>query len=148
MPPQEFTVETSGSNDYGPCECCGNRSRTVWGYLRRGGYPIAAYFVQWTLTRLHDHGANFDLVLGKWGEGTSPADRQIVAVAYRIIDGGPQFMVIDAANRPVARNANLATTALGRDQVIGTPLASEVFAMLDAIWLGDRRIEELAGKVI
>ena len=146
MPTEEFTVETSGSNDHGPCECCGNRSRTVCGYLRRGGHAAAAYFVQWTLTRVHDHGANFDLVLGKWGDGTSPADRQIVAVAYRIIGGVPQFMVIDAATRTVARNTDLATTALGRDQVIGTPLASEVFAMLDAIWLGDRRIEELAGK--
>ena len=148
MPAKEFTVETSGSNDHDPCECCGNRSRTVWGYLHKGGRPAAAYFVQWTLTRVYDHGANFDLVLGGWGEGSSPADRQIVAVAYRIIDGGPQFMIIDAGCRPLAKSVSLATTALRRDQVIATPLAAEVFAMLDAIWLDDGRIGELVGKVV
>lgn len=147
MPPKTFTVETSGSNDHGPCECCGNRSRTVWGYLRNGDSLVACYFVQWTLTRVHDHGANFDLVLGRWGEGTSPEDRMIVAVAFRVIDGAPQFMVIDAVDRPVARSGKLATVALSRGQVIGTPLATEVFAMLDSIWLDDSRIGELAGKV-
>jgi hypothetical protein len=144
---EAFIVEAVGSNDHGPCECCGNRSRTVWGCLRSGGRLVASYFVQWTLTRVHDHGANFDLVLGRWGEGTSPADRKIVAVAYRIIDGAPQFMVIDAADRPVAKSGKLAAAALRRDQVIGTPLATDVFAMLDSVWLSDDRIGELTGKV-
>ena len=55
----------------------------------------------------------------------------------------PQFMVIDAEGRPAAKPGALADRALRRDQVIGTPLAAEVFAMLDAIWLNDRRIGEL-----
>jgi hypothetical protein len=147
MPPQSLTVELSGSSDHGPCECCGNNSRTVWGDINAGPRTAAVYYVQWTLTRVLDHGANFDLVLGPWGPGTCPTDRRVVAVAYRLIDGGPQFMVIDAAGRPVAKSGKLASEALRRDQVVGTPLAPEVFAMLDAIWLGDSRIAELTGKV-
>lgn len=106
---------------------------------------VAAYYVQWTRTRVHDHGANFDLVIGDWGAGTTPQQRCIIAIAFRIIDGQPQFMVIDAADRPVAKDDTLAATALRRNDVIGTPIASEVFAILDAIWLGDERIVELSG---
>ena len=66
-------------------------------------------------------------------------------MAFRLIDGGPQFMVIDAARRPLAQGDKLATTALRRDQVVGTPLVVEVFDILDAIWLRDDRIAELTG---
>jgi hypothetical protein len=140
-------IEPTGSSDYGPCECCGNFSRKVWGSINAGSKAVAVYYVHWTLTRVHDHGANFDLVLGPWGAGTSPADRAIVAVAFRIVDGGPSFMVIDAGSRPIAKDNQLASTALRRDQVIGTPLATEVFVMLDAIWTGDSRIVELTEKL-
>ncbi len=139
-----FIVETSGSNDFGPCSCCGHMSRTVWGYLNREDQTVAVYYVQWTLGRL-DHGANFDLIVGPWDSDSSADDRSVVAVAYRLTPKGPQFMVIDALERPAAKST-LAKTALKRGQVIGTPLAAEIFAMVDAIWLHDGRIRELAGN--
>jgi hypothetical protein len=142
MNPKSIIVETDGSHDSGPCSCCGNMSRTVWGYLYDAETPFAAYYVHWTLARI-DHGANVDLVIGKWGDETSPKDRSVVAVAFRWMSNGPQFMVIDAEERPAAKDGTLANTALRRDQVIGTTLASKVFAMLDAIWLHDQRIGEL-----
>ena len=142
-----ITVYPEGSNDHGTCECCGNMSRTVWGYLHEGGAAVAAYFVQWTLSRVGDHGANFDLVIGKWGEQSSPENRSVVAVAFRWMPEGPQFMVIDAAERPAAQAKDLAATAKRRDEVIGTPLAPRVFEMLDAIWVGDRRIAEVTRQV-
>jgi hypothetical protein len=93
---------------------------------------------------VHDHGASFDLVIGKWGHGSTPEDRSIVALAYRIINGQPEFMVIDAAGRPIAKSGELSKRPLRRDEVIGTPLAKEAFAMVDAIWIGDDRITELS----
>src|SRR5262245_57187466 len=89
MPPTSFTVEPSGSSDHGPCECCGNNSRTVWGNVHAGPQVVAVYYVQWTLNRVADHGANFDLILGPWDSRAFAADRCVVAVAYRLIDGGP-----------------------------------------------------------
>ncbi len=136
-------VDPEGTKDHGPCECCGNMSRTVWGYLHEDGAAVAVYFVQWTLSRVGDHGANFDLIIGKWGEQSSLEDRSVVAVALRWVPEGPQFMVIDAAERPSAQSKDLAAWAKRRDEVIGTPLAPRVFAMLDAIWLGDSRISEV-----
>ena len=52
-----LTLEVSESSDFGPCECCGAKSRTVWAYLHRGERTEAAYFVQWTLGQVDRHGA-------------------------------------------------------------------------------------------
>lgn len=51
-------------------------------------------------------------------------------------------MVIDAGDRRRG-NKPLFTRSLRRDDVVGTPLASQVFQLVDAIWLTDPRIEEV-----
>jgi hypothetical protein len=141
---EPLEIEPSGSNDYGPCECCGNMSRCVWGFVRSSTGPRAAYFVHWTLTRVADHGANFDLIIGKWDEGASTADRAVVSLAYRLDETGPSFMVIDATDRPAA-TGGLADRALRRSDVIGRPVAQEAFAIVDAILAQDGRAAELLG---
>jgi hypothetical protein len=138
-----LTVELGESSELGPCDCCGGRSRTVWGYLHRGETTEAAYFVQWTLGQVDRHGANFDLIVGKWGDGTIRHDRRAVALELRHGEAGPAFTVIDAADRPVG-GSELVGKALSRGEVIGTPLAAAVFEMVDAIWLQDERIAEVA----
>jgi NAD(P)H-hydrate repair Nnr-like enzyme with NAD(P)H-hydrate dehydratase domain len=105
---------------------------------------VAAYFVTWTQQR-PDHPASFDLVLGTWGASTTKQDRQAVALDYRIIEGSPQFMVVDAEGRLAANE--LADAALKRSEVVGTPLAGEVFALIDAIYLGDLRLTEIKGSI-
>ncbi len=138
----EFIVETDGTNDFGCCPCCGNSSRTVWGYVHEGDETRAAYFVQWTLGHVVERGANFDLILGKWGENANSKMRSAVSLEMRVLDSGPWFGVIDAATQPVAKNGN-AGNLLSRNDVIGTSIASETFAIVDAIWLQDSRIQEL-----
>src|SRR4026208_2324203 len=93
----ELSIERSGMKDSGACECCGGYSRTVWGYVYRGNIAEAADFVQWTLGDVDRHGANFDLIVGKWGEGTNRSDRTLVSLAFRRTDSGPACMVIDSA---------------------------------------------------
>jgi hypothetical protein len=117
-------------------------SRTVSGYLHRGSATEAAYFVQWTLGQVDRHGAHFDLIIGKWGEGTTASDRCAVSLELRRTDSGPAFMVIDSVQRPVG-SSDLVARALSRSEVIGTPLASAAFEMVDAIWLQDPRIAEV-----
>src|SRR5262245_58702006 len=95
-------AEPDGSADLGPCPCCGNMTRRVWGFIRTPKATLAAYFVQWTPGRVKDHGALFDLIVGRWGEGASAADRVAVTLDYRLLDDGPGFMVIDATGRPTA----------------------------------------------
>ena len=137
-----FIVEPAGQKDFGPCECCGNNSRTVWGYVHEGSGTVASYFVGWTLGQVPRHGATFDLILGKWGEGASASDRVAVSLRFRRIETGPSFMVVDAADRPTGRGG-LAAVALARDQVLGSRWEQEAYDVVDAIWLKDTRISEI-----
>lgn len=115
------------------------KSRRVWGMVHDGGETIAAYWMNWTVGHLSDIGANLDLVLGRWGERTSADDRVLVSMVHREqYDGTPELMVIDARDRPEAKG-ELAETAFNRVEVIGTPLAAQVFALVDAIYEQDGR---------
>jgi hypothetical protein len=138
-------IEPTGSADIGPCECCGNNSRRVWGLVRTPDAALAAYFVHWTLSRVSDHGANFDLIIGRWGEKASARDRVLVALEYRLTESGPSFIVIDARDREAASN-DLVGRALSRKQVIGKPIAQQAFAIADAVLAQDRRVKELLRK--
>ena len=137
-----LSIEVSDSNDFGPCECCGSKSRTVWGFIHRGDVTEAAYFVQWTLGQVERHGAHFDLIIGKWGDATDSKDRCAVSMELHRTSDGPSFTVIDSVDRPTASN-ELVGKPLARDEVIGTPLAKQAFELVDAIWLQDKRIAEI-----
>src|SRR6266511_4255665 len=75
MTGNELTIEPTGAKDLGPCACCSNATRRVWGFAHRGDTPEAAYFVEWVAGAVLRHGANFDLILGAWGDGTTASDR-------------------------------------------------------------------------
>jgi hypothetical protein len=136
--PPRFEVEAMGESG-GHCECCGNESSCVWGMVHDGGATVAGYWMHWTVGHLSDPGANLDLILGQWGDKTSAEDRVLVSLLHRQQpDGSPALMVIDAAERPRAKG-DLARTALARTDVVGSPLAAQVFALVDAIYEQDGR---------
>jgi hypothetical protein len=137
-PQPYFTIERLDENR-GHCDCCGQTSRSVAGLVYAAGDAYAAYWMHWTAAHLAHTGANLDLVLGEWGEGTGPEDRVAIALLHRQQpDGTPALMVIDAQGRPVA-TGGLAATGLRREEVIGTPLAQQVFSVADAIYEQDGR---------
>jgi hypothetical protein len=112
----------------------------VWGAVDTAERRVATYFVQWTV-RSPQHYPHFDFVIGAWGEGTRPDDRVLVSLLYRPgPDGG--VMVVDSAGRPADDRA-LCGHALSREDVVGSALAANAFALFDAIWLQDARIAEL-----
>jgi hypothetical protein len=135
-------LEVAGQRDFGLCDCCNAMSRSVWGYVHHGEATEAAYFVHWTLGHVAEHGAHFDLILGRWGDDATAADRFAVSLEFRHTEQGPAFMVIDAAGRPVSEN-DLVGRALSREEVIGTPVAKRAFDVIDFIWLQDHRIQEV-----
>ena len=138
-------VEPMDAADTGRCTCCGRISRKVMGLVHRNGAPHASYFVHWTRGHVAEHGAHIDMIIGRWGDGTSAADRYAVSLEHRILDNGPGVMVIDADRRNIAASS-LVGTALKRTDVIGTPIAQEAFAIYDAVVLQDPRIAELLEK--
>jgi hypothetical protein len=138
-----LTIYPDNQKTFGPCECCREMTSRVWGYVNRLDEGVAAYYVEWTPG--HDgKQANFDLIVGKWGDQTDASDRQAVALEFRELETGPAFMVIDAKTRPFSTNS-LVSEALDRNSVIGTPLAELIFAICDLIYLEDSRVSELRG---
>jgi len=138
-PSSNYEVEATGESS-GKCDCCGNESRSVWGFVHEvAGPTVAAYFMHWAAGHLNDEGANLDLVIGPWGDGTTSKERCGVSLLHRDQEhGSPSLMVIDAAGRPIG-DGTLAATTLGRSDVIGTPLAPQVFSIVDAIYEQDNR---------
>lgn len=133
-----FTVEEIGES-IGHYDCCGNESRCVWGMVHDGDAGLAACWMRWTVGHLSEPGANLDLILGRWGDKASAEDRVVISLLHREqADGSRALMVIDAADRPAAKG-ELAQTALARAEVVGTPLAAQVFALVDAIYEQDGR---------
>lgn len=125
----------------GRCDCCGNESWTIWGDLADASGTKAAYFVEWTVDR-PEHMPHVDLVVGPWGGGATAADRVLVALDYRPRPGGGAFMVVSGKGRR-GDDRTLCARALEREEVIGTPLATEVFALVDALWLTEPRLEHV-----
>lgn len=139
----DLALEISFDNQrlFGPCPCCGEMTSRVWGYAYRSGDALAAYFVEWTPGHENKE-ATFDLIVGRWGEGSGADDRKGLSLGFRHLQTGPAFMIQNASSRPIASN-QLISKALDRDEVLGTPLADDVFAICDLIYLGDPRIEDL-----
>jgi hypothetical protein len=141
-----FQFEDRTVTEYGPCECCGDMSRLASGLVRLDDEPYAAYQVHWTTNQVNHHGAEFYVVLGRWGDGTTAADRFAIAIHFFIESERFGFMIVDADQTNIASHP-LVGRALQRESVIGTPLANEVFNLVDAIWLEDGNIAEVAHSV-
>jgi hypothetical protein len=140
----QLTINPDDQRVFGPCACCGNMTQRVWGYVSQDETTIAAYFVEWTPGH-SEQAANFDLIVGKWGTESTSHDRKGIALAFRQLQNGPSFMVINAVDRPIA-TSSLISDALSRDQVVGMPIAETVFAVCDAIFLRDHRIGPLRDR--
>jgi hypothetical protein len=136
-----LTIETSGEKSFGPCECCGEMTKRVWGFVYDAGAALAAYFVEWTPGH-EASSANFDLILGEWGDGRDNSARKAVSLEFRKLESGPAFMVIDATMRPTS-SSTLISEALNRDAVVGTVIASEAYRVCDAVYLEEPRLDWL-----
>jgi hypothetical protein len=114
--------------------------------VRLDDEPYAAYQVHWTNQQVARHGAEFYIILGEWGDGTTAADKFAVALHFFVESDRFGFMVVDADQTPMASHP-LVGRALSRESVINTPLAQEVFKLVDAIWLEDENISEITNSV-
>ena len=141
-----FQFEEMRVTGFGPCECCGDVSLCATGMVRRNDDPYALYQVHWTTQQVARHGAEFYIVLGRFGDGTAPTDKFAVALHFFVEPDRFGFMVVDAGQTPIASNP-LVGRALSREAVVDTPLAQEVFDLVDAIWLEDTNISEVTDSV-
>jgi hypothetical protein len=129
----------AGEQSVGVCADCGQTTCTVWGYVRTDGDPRAVYYVRWTEAH-PERGAQFMLSIGRWGDGTSSADRHCVGLECRIDQNGPSFMVVDSAAL-LWGDADLLGAKLTRVAAMADPIAQEAFSMVDRLIEADSRIK-------
>jgi len=134
-------IEAEEESESGPCECCGRVSRKVWGMARRDGKELAAFSVYWTKEYVGEQGADFDFVFGRFDEDATAEDRSVISLLYRNDREALSFIVVDGEDSSVP--TSLAAHALKREEVIGHPIAADVFAICYAILLQDPRVAEL-----
>jgi hypothetical protein len=115
-----FQFEEMKVTDFGPCGCCGDVSRCATGMVRLNDDPYALYQVHWTTKQVARHGAEFFIVLGRFGEGTTATDKFAVALHFFVEPDRFGFMVVDADQTPIASHP-LVGRALPRESVIDTP---------------------------
>ena len=133
-----LAIEQTGQSG-GHCDCCGHESRTVWGNVASDEVMVACYFVHWTRGQ-PEHYPNLDFLIGSWGDNAKN-DQLLVSWVYSASRN--QFMLIDGPSRPAA-NSELCSRALTRDQVLSdSELLGVARAVLDAVWIGEKRIEEV-----
>ena len=133
-------VEPDGQSG-GVCDCCGNESSTVWGYVYYDEEPLASYFVHWTRNK-PDHFPNFDIIFGTWGD-LGINDKKLASWVFNPSQDEGGFMVIDSGDREISKS-DLVTEALTREDLIGNANYMEITtSIIDAIWLQDERIEAI-----
>jgi hypothetical protein len=116
----KLTIEESGESLFGPCDCCGQMSSRVWGFVYERDAATAAYYVEWTPGHAVTS-ATFDLIIGAWGEGTGVSDRQAASLNFRKLESGPAFMVTDARNRSIG-SSSLVSKALAEKKSLAPQL--------------------------
>ncbi|MDR5652302.1 hypothetical protein [Ruixingdingia sedimenti] len=115
-----------------PCDCCGTTTSRIEGELFAPAGWLAFYALRFAAGH-RDHGVLFQIGTGDWSSG-DPAARQLFRAVYDPAAEG--FRITDM---PQDTGAN--ATALSRADILGTPFAPRAFAMLDAIFMHDSRLQ-------
>ena len=134
-----LSLEPDGSREDEPCPCCGEPTRTVWGYLYADGDAHGVYFARWAAVH-PERGLTLVVSLGGWGGGDATA-RQAVGLECRALAGGPGFMVVDAADTPWGGEALLGRM-LSRAEALAGPARDEALAAAELIVGADARVRE------
>jgi|SRR5580765_3952745 len=120
----------------GVCPCCGSDTACTHGIVEKDGQRIASYLVKWTVGN-PSHGMGWLISLP-----SQPSGREVsVSLGYSFEHHS--FMVRHLNDYPWdADDLSGFGEMLDRDQVIGTPLAEQVFAVVDDVWLSDPYVQD------
>jgi len=132
----DYVIEPGRTTEFPRCACCGEATRISRGFVYRHGVARSVYLVRWVVGVEHD--ADVAVSVGGWCDA-DPVPRVFVALKLRQLVNGPAFMVVDA---DPARwdSTDLLGQPLEAAAVRGQPLATEVYAILDAVSAQDGRV--------
>ena len=120
-----------------PCDCCNTTTTVLRGDLEHGATWIGFYDVRFTDGH-SDVFPIFQVYTGDWSQGAPKESRWCFGADFNAALGG--FMLRDTSEDVFHIDA----TTLDRSDILGSPFAAEVFAMLDAIIMKDSRLQEIS----
>lgn len=123
-----------GEVEHTACNCCGRPTTVVTGYLEVGALSAGWYTIGVTHDT-RDHLPLCRLYIGDWTEHATPDERWGIRIG--IAPDGPQLLDWSEAEQAEARPV---FTPLSRPQVLGTPLESQLWALMDTIRNADSRL--------
>ena len=126
-----------GSCEVTQCDCCGQDTWQVNGDIEAlEGAWIAFYWVRFSPAHPEAYPV-FRFGTGDWRDSAQDDARWVFGVEYDQEQSGVRLMDLSQ------ERGDVRATYLDRADVIDTPFAQEAFAMFDAVFMGDRRLESL-----
>jgi len=138
----DFALEQSDQSG-GHCECCGKETVRVNGNVIDGETFVALYTVVWT-KGVRSHGAEFSFIFGAWGEGTTLKDRSVVLLDFNCSEeNGFGFRIADDVLQRRGNLEEFASNFLDRGALIGSAFTPFLFAVADAVYMKEMRLDEI-----
>ncbi len=118
-----FTVEPTGEKEY-LCECCGDVSHTVWGWVHDSPRSTRACYGAGWVDGHEDKVVRMTLSFGPWAAGTTADDRKAVAVEIPPHDREVGMVVADDA---LFDHPDLFGRLLSRDEALADPSLADLW---------------------
>ena len=132
---QDIVLE-KGPLEKTSCECCGGTTLTIEGDLFHAKEWLSFYMVRQSPNHPEAYPV-FRFGIGDWSEDAQSDARWIFEAEHDPVLEG--FRILDMSGYV----EGLTYTPLCREDIIGTPYAETIFAMLDAVFMKEPRLEDL-----
>jgi hypothetical protein len=129
-----YDIELSDPSTF-RCDCCGGLTVRLARFVNHDQSAFAVYFASYS-TNHEDNELHMLVSLGKWGEGTTPADRVAFLCRVRPMDGSYGASLGDAA-RSAWSDAEIVGKKLSREEALAHPLKATAFEILDEAFVRD-----------
>jgi hypothetical protein len=139
-----ISIEPGKAKEPTYCECCGNKTLTVHGFVYNNNNAYAVYLACWTVGH-PERGVAMAIGLGEWGEGASPDQRRSVGLECRTTDNQIQFAVIDPEQSPWGRTEFLGRM-LPRDTALKDAEIKEFFHIAEHVVQEDPRVSSFINE--
>lgn len=95
----EFKLELGDEQVVSACECCGQRSTTVHGFVYASGAPFAVYYAGWPICA-QKPAIVLAIATGKWSDDSTAADRVSMGFSVKSTSSQITFSVLDPSETP------------------------------------------------
>lgn len=113
------------------CDCCGNTSNTVTGFIYNDDFAHGVYFGRWTDGHLPKE-IKLTICIGEWGEGSNPNNRDSINLRIRGKEEGFRMMITDSIESPWKENSILGNF-MDRQEALNSKYKTEFLRIAEKV---------------